>query len=86
MLDLIDLRKQASDPVERARLVGCIHEARKAAKEEHKTMLLRTAQQGDRRVISFLKRSSAASATDAGFLQRARLGTSRARCEATLSR
>ena len=69
--DLIDLRKQASDPVERARLAGCIHEARKTAKEEHKTMLLHAAQQGDRRVISFLKRSSAASATDAGFLQRA---------------
>ena len=44
--------------------IGCIHEARKAAKENHKTALLHLAQQGDRRVISFLKRSSATSATD----------------------
>ena len=66
---LIALRKQSVDPEDRPRLVGCIHEARKVAKENHKTGLLHLAR--DRRVISFLKRSSATSATDAGFLQRA---------------
>ena len=48
-----------------------IHEARRQAKEDHKTNLLELARQGDRRVIGHLKRSSSASATDAGFLQRA---------------
>ena len=48
-----------------------IHEARRQAKEDHKTNLLELARQGDRRVIGYLKRSSSASATDAGFLQRA---------------
>ena len=68
---LIDQRKSRNSRDERCKLVAHIHEARRKAKEEHKSNLVELARQGDRRVISFLKRSAAASATDAGFLQRA---------------
>ena len=68
---LIDRRKSSTSEEERSRMVLQIHEARRQAKEDHKTNLLELARQGDRRVIGYLKRSSSASATDAGFLQRA---------------
>ncbi|CAE7335627.1 pol [Symbiodinium natans] len=66
--ELIAERKSCMCPEKRALLMKQIRETRTADKAQHKTDLLQRARQGDRRAISFLRRSAAGASFEGGYV------------------
>ena len=69
--DLIQRRKCATDPDERAALMQEVHQLRIQARAEHKERLLSEAQAGNCRAIAHMRASAAGGQTEGSYIQRA---------------
>ena len=68
--ELIRLRKVATDPESRAKLMCDIHAARVQAQRQHKLSLLEGARSGDRSAIAHLRRSASQTFSEGSFIER----------------